>query len=325
MSVITAFRIKKLHIENIARKIIKMTSKKQINNLTELDRYLAFVDEQFLKSDDAGRDALESFYYSPRKMDIPNDPYSEEYHNFQMRLYSLISGNCQYSINNEESIFDLESKKNTPFPYYTKSATTVGDQLLAIGYIIKQSNMPSNSKVLEFGPGWGNLTIALAQMGHNVTCVEVEKRFAELIAYRASLINTEISIINHNMLEFVKKTDQKFDAIFFYESFHHCSNPIELVQNLPNIINKGGIICFASEPIVNGPSFIIPYPWGIRLDGMSVWSIRKFGWMELGFKKDFFLDLLSKNGFVMNEFASDVSPLTHLIIAKENCETACIS
>lgn len=318
MSLFTQIFKKIVQSESKCQKVMNVSLKKNITSMDDLDEYLEYVDEQFLKSDDDGRIALDSFYFSLDQKNIPTDPYSSEYHQYQMQLYSSISGRDIYSIKNEESVFDYESIKDSPFPYYTKSASTVGDQLLAIGYIIKKTNIPANSNIIEFGPGWGNLTITLAQMGHNVTCVEVEKRFTELIAYRARSIGKDVTIINQDMLEFLKNTDKKFDAVIFYESFHHCHNPIELVKNLSNILSKEGIICFASEPIVNSSIIDIPYPsWGIRLDGMSIWSIRKFGWMELGFITGFFQELLLNNGFVSSDYISDVSPLTHLIIAKK--------
>jgi SAM-dependent methyltransferase len=297
---------------------LRLGTMKYITNLTDLDQELAYVDSQFKISDDCGRAALSNFCYSINCDSIPKDPFSKDYYDFQMRLYSIISGRSGYTVSNEESVFNLAENQNCPFPYYTGSASTVGDQLLAIGYIIKKTNLPANSKVIEFGPGWGNLTLVLAQMGHNVTCVEVEKRFIELIKYRSRDIKNQIRFFQQDMLEFSEHSDEKYDAVFFYESFHHCRDPINLIKNLSRIVKEGGIICFASEPFILCPSEIITPPWGIRLDGMSVWSIRRFGWMELGFDIDFFMRLLSDFGFTSIKISSDVSPLTSLIIAKKS-------
>lgn len=294
----------------------RLGTMKYISNLPELDRELEYVDSQFKISDDCGRVALSNFCYKIKTDSIPENPFSQEYYDFQMNLYSLISGRFRYDIANEESVFNLEEIQNCPFPYFTHSAPTVGDQLLAIGYIIKKTNLPSFSNVVEFGPGWGNLTLALAQMGHNVTSVEVEKRFIDLIKYRTLGIKNQINFFQQDMLSFINSSDKKFDAVFFYESFHHCHDPLNLAKNLYRIVKDDGIVCFASEPFVQGPSEIVPYPWGIRLDGMSIWSIRRFGWMEFGFDIDFFLKLLSQNGFKGERISSDVCPLTNLVIAR---------
>lgn len=305
-------------IKNLIKRYITYLTKKNITNLIELDRELEYVDSQFQISDDCGRVALSKFRYKIDIKSIPIDPFSREYFDFQMKLYSIISGRQNYDIKYEETFFNEDEMKICPFPYNTQSASTVGDQLLAIGFIIKKTNLPKNSNIIKFGPGYGNLTLALAQMGHNMTCVEVEKRFIDLIKYRTKEINKPIEFFQQDMLEFTKTTDKKFDVAIFYESFHHCCDPLNLIENLSRIINKNGIICFASEPLIQGPfKKDLPYPWGIRLDGMSVWSIRRFGWMELGFDRDFFLKTLSRHGFKSEQFSSYDNPLINLIIAKK--------
>lgn len=303
---------------NFFRDMSKRSGKmKYISNLAELDRELVYVDSQFKISDDCGRVALSNFCYRINVDSVPEDPFSQDYYDFQMKLYSILSGRSAYDITNEESVFNQEEIQNCPFPYYTGSASTVGDQLLAIGYIIKKTNISANSTVIEFGPGWGNLTLALALMGHKVTCVEVEKRFIDLIKYRSRDVKNPVEFFHQDMLNFSEFPDKKYDAVYFYESFHHCRDPLNLIKNLSRIITDDGIICFASEPFVQGPSEIIPYPWGVRLDGMSVWSMRRFGWMELGFEINFFMKMLSGCGFISERISSDVSPLTSLIIARK--------
>ena len=241
MKNITNFNIK--NIKHLAMKSIKYLTMKSITNLSELDRELEYVDSQFNVSDDCGRVALSNFRYKIDKKDIPTDPFSKEYYDFQMKLYSILSGRRIYDIKNEESIFNQAETKICPFPYYTHSASTVGDQLLAIGFIIKKTNLPQNSNVIEFGPGWGNLTLALAQMGHTVTCVEVEKRFIDLIKYRTREINKPIEFIQQDMLEYTNSTDKIYDAAIFYESFHHCCDPFNLIKNLSHIIKSQSYIC----------------------------------------------------------------------------------
>ena len=59
------------------------------------------------------------------------------------------------------------------------------------------------------------------------------------------------------------------------------------------ILKPKGKIYFAAEPITN----IFPLPWTLRMDGESLFVIRKHGWMELGFRSDFFSDLLIKTGW----------------------------
>lgn len=114
------------------------------------------------------------------------------------------------------------------------------------------------------------------------------------------------------------RSSSKYDAALFYESFHHCSNPFSFLENIYEMINDMGIVCFAAEPIVKGYTDFIPYPWGVRLDGMSVWSIREFGWLELGFEHSFFVKTLEQLGFSIEEYSNNVCPLCNVLVARKN-------
>src|SRR6266699_6018676 len=72
---------------------------------------------------------------------LPEDPYSHEYRESQLRLYELLAGK-PYIVANEETPFDFEKELQRPFPYGTQSYQTVGDYLMSYGYAIKTLNLP---------------------------------------------------------------------------------------------------------------------------------------------------------------------------------------
>lgn len=78
-------------------------------------------------------------------LDLPHDPFSEEYRVRQFELYEKISGKS-YSPQNEVSSFDCEAMAKTPFPFVHKSSELVGNHLLAIGYIIKVMQLPPDQR-----------------------------------------------------------------------------------------------------------------------------------------------------------------------------------
>ncbi|WGV25486.1 SAM-dependent methyltransferase [Halotia branconii] len=287
-----------------------MEKVKYINNLKDLDIEIAKADNKAKISDDQLRQALSEFCYVV-DYPLPKDPYSQEYYEAQMQLYLNISGRNKYTIANEHSPFDFEAIKNNPFPYFTKSSNTVGEQLIAQGFLIKTMNLAADSKVVEFGPGWGNTTLHLAQMGYKVTAVDCEESFLNLIRYRTQNLPNQVETLYQDMLDFTSNV--KYDAAVFFECFHHCANHLQLLRNLHNIITDEGLIAFAAEPISD-----FPYPWGLRLDGMSVWSIRKFGWLELGFEPSYFLRTLLMLGWTPKRYRSDISPLANVIIASKS-------
>lgn len=279
-----------------------------ITNPTDLDAEIANADAKAAISDAAFRTAVEEFCYASTKP-LPSDPYSKEYRDFQMNLYLEISGQSQYTLDNESSPFDLEAAKVRPFPYATQNSAVVGDQLIAQGFLIRSLNLPPNARIVEFGPGWGNTTLHLAQMGYQVTAVDTEQRFIDLIHHRAHALSTSINLVRQDMLSF--HSSEKFDAAIFFECFHHCADHLQLLKNLDVLLKEDGIIAFAAEPITD-----FPYPWGVRLDGISVYSIRKYGWLELGFSTTYFMKTLAKLGWSATRLQANVSPIADVIIAK---------
>jgi ubiquinone/menaquinone biosynthesis C-methylase UbiE len=266
------------------------------------------------KDDDELRHLFET-YNAPYDLNVPGDPYGEEYRKRQFSLYEKLYGS-PYSTSQERSLFDVKSAARRPFPYIHGSWSTVGNHLIAIGFIIKTMALPNGAKILEFGPGWGNTTLALAKMGYEVTAVDIEPNFVELITERArmeDIKNLNVSVGDFSIIETVS---EQFDAVLFFECFHHCSDHLRLIQALDFALKPGGIVCFGAEPIV--PEF--PIPWGLRMDGQSLWAIRKNGWLELGFNLRYFEDTMRKHGWWLERRVGHDSPWATALIARRMSE-----
>jgi SAM-dependent methyltransferase len=247
-----------------------------VRTLAELDEKLRECDRAGAVSDDRRRAVFNTFRME-RPDGVPADPFSPEYREFQMQLYRHISGK-DYSIANEATVFDVASAVRQPFPYATGSCATVGEQLIAMGFVMRSMALPPHSRVLELGAGWGNTTLFLAELGHSVTAVDVEPRFCELIRRRAVQRDLTVEVVNADFM-WVEEDRIPFDAVIFFESFHHAADHMRLLRALRRTITQDGRLFFGGEPIQ--PDFL--YPWGLRLDGQSLWSIREHGWLELGF------------------------------------------
>lgn len=261
-----------------------------IRTLDELDEKICECDRASEVSDDELRAVFNTFRMDPDSK-LPTDPFSSGYHDFQMGLYRDLAGK-DYSTANETTNFDVAAAVRRPFPYSTGSCGTTGEHLIAIGAVLRIMALPPQSRVLELGPGWGNITIALARLGHVVTAVDIEPRFCELIKLRAAREDLAIEVVNADFMS-VASMREPFDAVLFFESFHHAVDHLALLRSLRKTVTAEGRLFFAGEPIQ--PDF--PYPWGLRLDGQSLWSIRKHGWLELGFNDRYFLDALARTGW----------------------------
>jgi SAM-dependent methyltransferase len=261
-----------------------------IHTIAELDDKIAECNEAEKRSEEAMRALLGSFHMQAPK-DLPRDPFTQEYREAQLELYREITGK-PYSPQNEATKFDVDAALARPFPFYTRSTAVAGEYFMAIGFVLHSMGLPPASRVLEFGAGWGYTSVILALLGHQVTVIDIEPCFCTLIDGLAKRAGVDIEVINADFF-FVEKMEREFDAVLFYDCFHHCDDHLRLLQSLTKVVAPNGCVYFGAEPI--SPDF--PMSWGLRLDGWALWGIRKNGWMELGFRDDYFSQALSRTGW----------------------------
>ena len=296
-----------------------MTHIQTITNLAQLKSKFQEAEQMREISDDAFRKATASWCLSPTIFgEIPADPFSAEFRTFQLGIYEQLAGE-EYSTTNEETVFDFEHELLWPYPYGTKSAKTVGLNLMGYGWIIRKMDLPPESRILEIGSGYGTLTVHLASMGYQVTCLDINESFLSFIKTRTSRFPQQVKTICGDMA--TVKIDGTFDAIIFNASLHHSLEHRSVIKRLNSVLSSDGIIAFISEPVVTESSKYVPYPWGIRLDGLSVWSIYKWGWLELGFQESYFIDFLNDAGWNLKRHNLGLSGLTDVWIASKSNQT----
>jgi SAM-dependent methyltransferase len=269
-----------------------------LTTLDDLDAKLQECHAAGQVSDDALREVFRTFQMD-FSGELPADPFDPTYAAAQMGIYERISGR-RYALANEATPFDLEQAGRRPFPYNTGSCGTAGQHLSAIGFLLRTMQLAPGGRVLEFGPGWGNTTLALAQLGFDVTAVDVEPRFCELIRRRAALVGATVTAINSDFF-WAESARERFDAVVFFECFHHCADHGRLLRALHGVLAESGRLYFGAEPIVDD----YPVPWGVRMDGESLWAIRSNGWLELGFRTDYFRQALHRAGWAARKHVSD--------------------
>ena len=275
---------------------------KVIRTLGELDETIHRLEEAARISDDELRRGFKSFRMEIG-LSMPPDPFSTAYRQAVLDLYEWLHGS-PYSPTNEITPLDSASALERPFPFLTGSPTTAGDYLMAVGHLIRTIGLGPGRRVLEMGPGWGNVAIPLAQLGCDVTAVEICPEFVELVVARAAQVGAEVDVrlSDFSAIEEMEGLDGRFDAVVFFESFHHSADHNQLLSALDRLVVPGGRIIFGAEPIA--PRFW--QPWGLRLDGESLWAIRRNGWLELGFRRNYFSEALRRAGW-RSDFVSSTS------------------
>lgn len=235
------------------------------------------------------------------------DPFSPEYRTKAMRLYLDLRGrpNDDYT----PEVHELTGDTGLPAdiwrhssPWSFRSSQMAAEFLVCWGHIMRLLNLPneSSAKILEYGPGSGQLLLLLARMGLDVHAVDIDQPSLDLVAAQASVMGLEIK--REKALFGEGFDDKTFDRIIFFEAFHHAWDFEKLLRRLSERLVPGGLLILCGEPVVAQATQSIPFPWGPRLDALSVFCMRHFGWMELGFNEDFLFDLFCRHGWLVTDY-----------------------
>ncbi len=286
-----------------------------LTNLQELDEQLQVAAAASRRSPDEFRKVLDGFILDPKGIvgRMPRNPRGADYRAAQMRLYEAIA-ETSYRTENEKTPFDHEHMMRWPFPYSTRSSSMVGDYLMTYGNLIKVMGLANDARILEIGSGYGPLTYHLASMGHHVTCVDVHEPLLKYVEARTALLPGKVETIHSDMNGL--ELNDSFDAIIFFESFHHGSDHVGMLERLKQWLEPNGVLVLAGEPIVPAGSQAVPYPWGLRMDGLSLWFIRKLGWLELGFEEEYLRELLEDTGWSVICVPNHATPQMGVWLAK---------
>jgi 2-polyprenyl-3-methyl-5-hydroxy-6-metoxy-1,4-benzoquinol methylase len=239
-------------------------------------------------------EALRSFWV--KLPPPPTDPRSEAYREHWFSVYESLTGS-KYDLSREASTYDVEDTVGKPFPYSTESYQIVGEQYLRIGSLIRAMALPPGASVLEMGAGWGNTSLALARMGYRVTTLDIEHRHVELLKARAAQLQIRLTALKGDFFA-IRSLTESFDAVLFYEAFHHCHDHRALLDALPRIIAPGGKLVLACETV----NELLPYEWGLNPNGEAIWQVVNNGWFELAFRESYLLRTLGDKGWKTRRF-----------------------
>ncbi|NHO33000.1 class I SAM-dependent methyltransferase [Acetobacter fallax] len=227
------------------------------------------------------------------------NPFLPDYKEAAMELYLLLRGRQDqgYQPDRDEATPHVlpENIWSGLAPWGFRDARLVSEHLYSWGHIFAHLDLEPGGSVLEYGPGSGQMILMLARMGYKAFGVDIGKMAIDGINAQSSHLNLSVDV---ECAEFGEGFEgQKFDRIIFYEAFHHAFNFDDLLIRLHDRLNPGGRIILCGEPIVPHTTPGIPFAWGPRLDALSVFCMRRFGWMELGFTHDYFMKIAGITGW----------------------------
>lgn len=219
-------------------------------------------------------------------------PNSFEYRAFWEQTHFDILGEAYDVRRHEHYEFDLPQLIDCPYPYTSKEPRLIAQQIRDWANVLEAIDLPAGAKLLEMGAGWGNTSLLLAQSGLEVSVLDINRLYLDLITARSERIGLNIKTVEGEFLD-ILELDERYDAILFYESFHHSLEHEALLRAAKTRLNSDGKICFAGEPIIENA----PYAWGLNPAGEALFQMHTHGWMELIFDKSYFETLLQSLGF----------------------------
>jgi len=230
------------------------------------------------------------------------DPFSAEYRAGMLQVLALITLRPDYEPERDEAANYLPASGEgyLPSAYQSGDSSFLGEFLQAWGGVLKALDLRRGARVLEYGAGEGQIAVQLARMGCDVTVVDIERRYLEIIESEAKSLHVSVATLHGRFGD--GPEGMKFDAILFFEAFHHALDHLGLLPRLRDRLAPNGRIVFAGEPILEPDSHwapTLPYPWGPRLDALSLCAMRSQGWCELGFARDYFGEALMRAGLIV--------------------------
>lgn len=236
------------------------------------------------------------------------DPFGIEAMSQILKTWSFITNNSNYApLMHEQTHDELVDPIRRPAFFNSRNADAISNasnHIFATAMILQVSELKPGNWVLEYGAGFAQTALTLARLGVNVDTVDISSQFNQYVDIQSKFFNVNL---NAYFGEFgfnprYDHSQNQYDVILFYESFHHCLNFISVVDVLKETLVDGGSIIMAGEPITPDDSIYLPYPWGIRLDIENILIMRQRGWMELGFQRSFFIKLFIRKGFEVKLF-----------------------
>ena len=272
-----------------------------VKTADQLDSELSKVNPLVNSNYDAYISGLDKIHFKLGNQKVPSDPMSEEFIQYQFEIYRRITGFDRYELKNEFKNITEGFDLTRPYPMITQSSKVTSDYLLRLAALLRHLDLPKHSSILEIGAGYSDSTFKYAQLGFKTTVLDINPVLCKLIKKGTKQIEPAPTVKSIDMLQHFENNSEKYQAIIFMASFHHCSDHRRLLHLMHNSLVDQGRVFLVGEPIMHRDIGILPYQWGIRLDGRSLHSMRTFGVIELGFRKSYFKKILRDTGWRMSK------------------------
>ena len=264
-----------------------------------LDEFVSLSDALGGPATPACEEYWANFDYAPTvQVDQSLDPFSEAYVDQQLELYKELSGREFNQSINELSPFALGPHIEAVNPYNHPNPAELAMHVQRLSKAFRKAGIKLNGHLLDMGCGWGLSSEVAAYLGLQVTGVDISLDFVALVNARAERSGWRIKAVQSTFDDYLPETAH--DAVLFYECLHHAVRPWTVLQKMADSLSlPDGRLILAGEPFNN----IWWKNWGLRLDALSIYCIRKFGWFESGWSLDFMAAVFERVGLRMDTYS----------------------
>ncbi|MEM5295081.1 methyltransferase domain-containing protein [Burkholderia sp. JPY481] len=253
------------------------------------------------------------------------DPFSDEYLTKIRQVHEEIVGQMHTLEPRATRQSNHEGESSGPYPWDARHPKSVAAMLIACGFLIQVADIPRHGRILEVGCGTGSLTWNLARMGYRVDALDPSFAQCDSVVATTRDLPFVPNVIASTLNDWIDKRQKsyKYDAVIFFESFRRIMDHKSCLEKLTRDghIEDNAKIIIAAESIFPSTSELLPYPWGPRLDGASLRSMRKWGRLELGFTRRYLQDLLARVGMQYKRLETDLAlPLSQIVVGSRRIQ-----
>lgn len=247
-------------------------------------------------------------------LDQQANPTSPEYLRQQMALYAEIAGHDYQDVRDEQTpgVFG-DRLLHAPNAYNLASPAAYAEHCVAIGLLVRKLDLPRGSRILELGSGWGVVQEFLAACGFETIGIDANPDFVATCNARLERLGfgTRVEVGTFDSVR--RDTRGVFDAVVAYEAFHHAVDAYDLLKRSVGCLTDDGVFALAAEPFND-----YYCSWGLRLDPMSIYCVRKFGWFESGWSPEYMAYLFGRCGMIAEFDDMPGSDLTRYMLGRKS-------
>lgn len=280
------------------------------------------LDEFILRSDELGGPASPAcapfwmgLEYEPSVcLDQQANPLSPDYMRQQMALYAEITGHDYEDVRDEQTPdVPVERLLHAPNAYDHGSPAGYAEHCVALGLLVRKLELPRGSRVLELGSGWGVTQEFLAACGFDTVGLDANPHFVATSNARLERLGfgKRVQLGTFDGVE--RASLGVFDAVVAYEAFHHAVDAYDLLNRSVGCLKPDGVFAIAAEPFNDHYC-----SWGLRLDPLSIYCVRKFGWFESGWSPAYMAYLFGRCGMLAEFDDLPGSGLTKYMVGRRS-------